>query len=460
MLGRRKLLVAASWVGVSLVGAGLVGSGLVGCGQKNNVDPGKDPARLAANEKEWKVGAYLSLSGAETQFGVDTKEGIDLAVEEINAKGGAKGKPIKVIYEDDKSKPEEATNKVTQLIDRDKVIALLGEVASQRSRLGGIVANKKKIPMITPSSTNPDVTKVGEFVFRVCFTDDVQGQMGAEFVVKTLGKKKVALLYASDDLYSSGLAKEFKAAAKKLGAEIVIEKSFLKSETNFTTYITELRDAKPEIIYAPIYYTAMVPIAKQAKAAGVPGDMFVGGDGWDAEELLKDAGDEMEGAYFTNHYAPDVPWPNSKAFVEKYRERYKREPSSVAAQGYDAAKLLADAIGRAKEGTPDAIRQAILETRGFQGATGTVNINAERNADKPIVIVRIKGKRFTYHSVVGPGAEAAGPAPSTSPSAQPSVAPTSSASTAPTSSASVAPSTTPSTTPSAAPTSSAAAGKK
>jgi branched-chain amino acid transport system substrate-binding protein len=386
MFGRRRFAVTMVAIAAAL-------ASVTGCEGKNGGTP--------ASANDWKVGAFLSLSGAETQFGTDTREGIELAFDEVNKAGGVKGKTVRALFEDDKTNPQEATNKVLQLIDRDKVVAVLGEVASSRSKAGGIVANKKKVPMISPSSTNPDVTKVGPFVFRVCFTDDVQGRMGAQFIVNTLGKKRVGLLFASDDLYSSGLAKEFRDEAKRLGAEVVGEKSFLKTETNFTTYITEIMSAKPDIIYAPIYYTAMIPIARQAKAAGVKGDMFVGGDGWDADALLNDAGDEMEGAFFTNHYAPDVPWPNSQAFVAKYKERYKRDPSSLAAQGYDAAKLLADAIGRAKEPvTPETIRDAIQDTRGFQGATGTINIDADRNADKPIVIVKIKGKKFTYHATV------------------------------------------------------------
>jgi branched-chain amino acid transport system substrate-binding protein len=386
MFGRRRWMLAVA----SLCALGTAALGFSGC----------NPDKKTPGQDVWKVGAYLSLSGAETQFGVDTKEGIELAFEEVNQAGGIKGKNVKILFEDDKTNPQEATNKVLQLIDRDKVVAILGEVSSSRSKAGGIVANKKKIPMITPSSTHPEVTQVGPFVFRVCFTDDMQGRMGAEFIVNKLGKKRIAQLFTSDDLYSSGLAHEFRQHVKRLGGEIVIEKSFLESETNFTTYITEIRDAKPDMIYAPIYYTAMVPVARQAKAAGVKGEMFVGGDGWDADTLLIDAGDELEGAYFTNHYAPDVPWPNSRQFVAKYKERFKREPTSAAAMGYDAAKVLADAIGRAKDDSPDAIRQAIQETTGFQGATGTISIDANRNADKPLVVVQIKGKKFTYHSTV------------------------------------------------------------
>jgi branched-chain amino acid transport system substrate-binding protein len=382
-----------------IAGAVALSALVLGCGKEEGSATSASP-KAAASDPAWKVGAYLSLSGAETAFGVDTKEGIDLAIDEVNKAGGVKGKPINVLYEDDQSKAEEATNKVLQLIDRDHVIALLGEVASSRSRAGGIIANKKKIPMITPSSTNPDVTKVGPFVFRACYTDDVQGKMGAQFVINTLGKKKVALFFASDELYSSGLAKKFLDEAKKLGAEIVIEKSFLKKEMNFTTYINEIKSASPEIIYAPLYYTSMTLIARQARAAGVAGSMFVGADAWDAEELLRDAGEEMEGAYFTNHYAPDAPWPSAQVFVAKYKERFNRTPTGLAAMGHDAAKLLVDAMDRAKEVTPEGIREAIQDTKGFQGAIGSITIDAERNADKPIVIVQIKGKKFTYHATV------------------------------------------------------------
>ena len=385
-----------------LLGAAVLGA--LGCdnkgsGASSGISP--DPAKpAAAHLTEWKVGAYLSLSGEDADFGVFTKDGIELAVDEVNKAGGVKGKPIKVLYEDDKSNGLEANNKVLQLIDRDKVVALLGEVTSARSKAGGIVANKKKIPMITPSATNPDVTKVGPFVFRVCFTDDKQGQAGADFIVDKLGKKRIGLLYATDDLYSSGLAEEVRKELKKRGSSFVAEKGFLKKETNFTTYLNELKDSKPDIIYAPIFYNQMALIARQGKALGLKGDMFAGGDGWDGPELLNDAGDELEGALFTNFYAPDVPWASAKEFRVNYNARFKHDPSSLAAMGYDAAKLLADAIGRAKEETPDAIRQAIQDTKDFQGATGAITIDAERNADKPVIVVQIKGKKFTYFSTV------------------------------------------------------------
>ncbi len=397
MLGRRRWIsaLAGALAATLAIGCGNGGgSGASGTGTGTGAAP-------AAADKEWKVGAFLSLSGPEAQFGIDTREGIELAVEEINAKGGGpKGKPMKVLFEDDKSTPQEANSKVLQLIDRDKVVAILGEVASGRTKPGAIVANKKKIPLITPSSTHPDITKIGPFVFRVCFVDDFQGQAGAQFVVSTLGKKRLAVLFASDVLYSTGLTKEFKDEAKRLGAEVVVEKGFLANETNFTTYINEIKDAKPDAIYAPVYYNHMAPIAKQAKAAGVSADMFVGGDGWDgmpAEDLAL-----MEGAYLTSHYAPDDPSPRVQDFLKRYKAKFNREPTALAANGYDAAGVLADSISRAKTDTPEGIRDAIAETKDYPGVTGNTTIDPDRNAKKQIVVVQIKGGKHTFKAVVAP----------------------------------------------------------
>lgn len=381
MLTRRLFTVALTTLAITTLGL----SGAAGCGKKSD---------------EIQVGAFLSLSGSDSTFGTDTRDGIELAVEEVNAAGGVKGKKVKVLYEDDKSTTQEASQKVRQLIDRDKVVAILGEVASSRSLAGGLIANTSHVPMVTPSSTAVEVTQGREWVFRTCFTDDQQGKVAARFVYNELKKKKVGVFYAAQDTYSSGLARSFRDEIKKLGGEIAIDKGYQKGETNYTTYLNELKAANPEIIFVPNYYNEMVQIARQAKQAGIPGSMFVGGDGWDSANLIEGAGAELEGAYFTNHYAPDVPWPNSKKFLASFQGKYKHEPSSLSAQGYDATRLLFDAVGRATEVTPDAIRKALSETKDFQGATGTMTMDKDRNANKPIVIVKITNKKFTYASQV------------------------------------------------------------
>jgi len=365
-------------VGVSLA-AGLL---LVGC-EKD------DP-------NEIKVGAYLSLSGADSTFGTDTREGIELAVEETNAGGGVRGKRIRVIYEDDKSNTYEAVQKVRQLIDRNKVVAILGEVASSRSLAAGLIANTSHVPMVTPSSTAVEVTRNRKWVFRTCFTDDQQGAVAARFITNDLKKKKIGLFFAAQDSYSSGLARAFRTEIRKLGGEIVVDKGYQKGETNFRTYLSELKAANPEVVFVPNYYNEMVLIARQAKEIGIPGSMFVGGDGWDSSNLVDGAGAELEGAHFTNHYAPDVPWENSKKFVTAFTAKYKHLPTSLTAQGYDSAKLLFDAIERATEPTPAAIRDALEATKDFKGATGTMTMDKDHNANKPIVVVRIEDKKFLY----------------------------------------------------------------
>lgn len=378
------------FLGVALA-AGLL---TVACSQGCNKSGKGDIAGEGSNEIV--IGAYLSLSGSDSTFGTDTRDGVDLALEEQTAAGGIKGKKVKVLYEDDKSNPNEASNKVRQLIDRDHAVAILGEVASSRSLAGGLICNTKKVPMVTPSSTAVEVTKDREYVFRVCFTDDQQGDVAARFVKETLKKNNVGLFYVAQDTYSSGLAKSFKDSFTKIGGTIVAEKGYQKGDTNFTTYLGDLKAKNPEVIFAPVYYNDMVQIARQAKQAGIPGSMFVGGDGWDSANLIDGAGDELEGAYFTNHYAPDVPWENSQKFVAAYRAKYKHDPTSLAAQGYDAAKLLFDAIGRATEPKPEAIKIALAATTGFKGATGTLTIDKNHNANKPIVVVQVKGKKFVY----------------------------------------------------------------
>jgi branched-chain amino acid transport system substrate-binding protein len=343
-----------------------------------------------------RVGAYLSLSGPDATFGADTREGVALAIEEANAAGGAHGRRVEVLYEDDKSSAQEATQKVHQLVDRDKVVALLGEAASSRSLAGGLIANTSRVPMISPSSTAVEVTRGREWVFRTCFTDDQQGRAAAEYARGPLGKSRAAILYAAQDTYSSGLAKSFRDAFVAAGGAVVLDKGYPKGETTFRTFLGEVRAAHPDLVYVPNYYGEMVLVARHARELGMPGATFLGGDGWDSTILLEGAGQELEGALFTNHYAPDVPWPSAKAFLAAFRAKYKHDPAGGSAQGYDAALLLVDAMRRAPEPTPAAIREALAGTRDFAGATGTLTMTPERNPKKPVVVVQIKDRAFRY----------------------------------------------------------------
>lgn len=365
------------------------------------------PAPPAPGAGRWKVGAYLSLSGEDAAFGAEAREGIELAVQELNAGGGPKRREVEVVFADDRSNPGATTERVHELIEQQKVVALLGEVSSARSRAGALVAGKLGVPMITPTATHPEVTRVGPFVFRACIDDDAQGRAAARFAVGEAKNKRVGLLFGSDDRYSSGLARAFREEVPRLGGTLVAEQSFLKREADVSRQLAEIRRAGPDLIFVPTYYTLVAPLARQAKAAGLRADQLVGSDGWSSEGLLGDAGDELEGARFVDHWVSDAPWPASRAFVERYASRFHHPPSAIAALGYDAAKLLGDALARAREDTPGGVGRALQETRGFAGATGSLSMGEHGEPDKEVVVVRIAGRRFRYHATVRPRSAAA-----------------------------------------------------
>ena len=343
-----------------------------------------------------RVGAYLSLSGADSTFGTDTREGIELALEQVNAAGGVKGHKVTVLYEDDKSSAQEASNKVRELIDRDGVVALLGEVASSRSMSGGLIANTKHVPMVTPSSTANEVTRDRAYVFRTCFTNTQHGDAAARYAHDQMKSHAAAILYVAQDNYSSGLAQTFRDSFKRQGGTIAIEKGYQKGETNFTTYLSDVKAAAPDVVFVPVYYADMVQIARQAKPVGLASSLFVGGDAWDSADLLEGAGAELEGAHFVDHFAPDVPSPSAQAFLTAFRAKFGHEPGSLTAQGYDGAGLLFDAMSRAKGTSADAIKDALAATKNYAGATGALTIDANHDAIKPVVVVAIQAKKFVY----------------------------------------------------------------
>jgi len=354
-----------------------------------------------------KVGEFASLTGKEATFGTSSHEGTLLAVEELNAAGGVLGKKIDLITEDDLSKAGEAATVVNKLIARDGVVAILGEVASSRSLEAAPICQQNKIPMISPSSTNPKVTETGDFVFRVCFIDPFQGTVMANFAAKTLKAKKVAIFTDVKSDYSKGLAKYFKEGFLASGGQVVAELDFNGGDKDFKAQLTAIKTANPDAVFIPGYYTDAALICIQAKQLGLNVPLF-GGDGWESEDLIKIGKDAVEGHYFSTHYHPDVSSPKSKAFVEAYKKRFKnsdgtpKAPDAMAALGYDSAMILADAIKRA--GTTDGpkVRDALAATKDFDGVTGKTTINDKRDATKSAVILQVKGGQFKYMETISP----------------------------------------------------------
>jgi branched-chain amino acid transport system substrate-binding protein len=340
------------------------------------------------------IGHFASMTGAQATFGISTDQAIRLAIEEKNAKGGIKGRKIRLETIDDAGKQSEAVTAVTRLINDHKAVAILGEVASSLSLAAGPVAQKAKIPMISPSSTNPDVTDVGDYVFRVCFLDDFQGWVGAKFAKENLKATKAAILYDQAQAYSSGLADYFEKAFKETGGTVVTKQAYTGGNYEISSQLQSIKGAGAEVIYLPGYYSDAGTIIRKARESGITAP-FLGGDGWDSEELPKIAGDAINGNYFSNHYAPEEDRPEVKNFVEKYKAKFGSTADGLAALGYDAALVLFDALERAPTTGGKDLRDALAGTKNFTGVTGTFSIDENRNAMKSAVIVEYKGGKQT-----------------------------------------------------------------
>jgi branched-chain amino acid transport system substrate-binding protein len=347
------------------------------------------------------VGYYGDLSGRTSSFGQSTKNGVEMAADEINKAGGVNGRQIQIITEDDQGEPNKAATVVTKLINQDKVVALLGEVASSNTLAAAPKAQEAKVPMITPSSTNPAVTEVGDYIFRVCFIDPFQGEVMAKFAAQNLKAKRAAILYDFNADYSRGLYQFFKRSFTALGGEIVSEQSYTQGDRDFSGQLTQIRGANPDVIYVPGYYGEVGVIANQTKQLGIKAPLL-GGDGWDAPQLWELGGAALDGDYISNHYSVDDPSPAIQKFVADYRERFKILPDALAALGYDSMKVLADAIRRA-EGTNNVkLRDAIAQTKNFPGVTGAITIDSGRNAVKPAVVLKLKDLKFVYETTIYP----------------------------------------------------------
>ncbi len=360
------------------------------------------------------IGEYGSLTGDKSTFGHSTDNGVELAVKGINAAGGVNGHPLAVDVQDDAGTPDGASSVVKKIITSDKPTAVIGEVASTLSIQAAPVCNAAKVPMISPSSTNPTVTQLGPYVFRVCFIDPFQGTAAAKFALGTLHAKKAAILTDAGNDYSIGLTKFFTQSFTQGGGQVVLSQNYGKDDVDFTSQLTQIKADAPDVLYVPGYYGQVGPIAKQARKVGlmVP---LLGGDGWDSPKLVEGAGgpgQALEGSYFTNHSSMSNPDPTIQKFVSAYKTAYGgQQPDSLAALGYDSIGVLTDAIKRA--GAPAdgdyaslayhaKLRDAIAATKGYKGITGTITIGPDRDAVKPAVVLQIHGADYKYVSTVNP----------------------------------------------------------
>ncbi len=347
------------------------------------------------------VGEYASLTGLTASFGTASHNGTVLVVEKANASGGVLGKKINLITEDDQSKPGEAATAVRKLISRDQVAALLGEIASSRTLEAAPIAQQSKIPLISPGSTNLKVTQIGDYIFRVCFIDPFQGEVMAKFTLNTLKKTKVAVLIDVRQDYSVGLAAAYKDYFTKHGGTIVAEQSYSSGDQDFKAQLTSIKSSNPEAIFVPGYYNEVGLIARQSHELGITVPLM-GGDGWDSPTLTQIGGPAIEGDYFSNHFSTDDTSPIVQGFVKDYRARFNKDPDAMAALGYDGAGVLLDAMKRAGSTDPQKLRDAIAATKDYQGVTGNITINEQRNATKSAKVLTIKDGKFHFVETIAP----------------------------------------------------------
>jgi branched-chain amino acid transport system substrate-binding protein len=373
----------------------------IACKQEDK--KGGGGAEAQGSSGEIVIGEVGSMTGPQATFGTSSDRGIQLAVKEVNAASGIKGKKVRVIALDDEGKPEEAATAVTRLISSEHVTAVLGEVASTISKFMAPKCQQAKVPMVTPSSTNETVTQIGDYIFRACFIDSFQGYVMAKFAHDNLKLQRVAILKDVRNDYSVGLAKVFEQNFTKMGGKIVDNESFSNGDVDFKAQLTNIKGAQPDGIYVPGYYTDVGLISRQARETGLTVPLL-GGDGWDSEKLYEIGGDALVGSYFSNHYSVDDPNKRVQEFVAKFKSEYAGQlPDSLAAQAYDAAGMLFQAMKTAKDLSGPAIRDALAATKNYPGVTGDITMDKNRNPVKPAVVLKIaKGGHYDFAARIQP----------------------------------------------------------
>ena len=378
-----------------VLAAAMMLTAMVGCGNGNTQDGG-NANNAGATGDTIKIGGLAPLTGDVSVYGVAVDNGVKMAVEEINADGGVLGKQIEYIVYDEKGDATEAVNAYNKLVQSDNVVAIVGDVTSKPTLAVAQQAAKDKIPLITASGTAENITQAGENIFRACFIDPFQGELMASYASKKLEKKTAAIIYNISDDYSKGLYEAFEAVAGDLGIEVVQVEGYGKGTVDFKAQLTNIKSKNPDVIFLPVYYQDVALIAVQAKELGIEAQ-FLGADGWDGVigQVDESNMDAVNGAYFCSQYSAQSDDPNLQAFLSKYKETYGMDASQFAVLGYDAMKMLAQAISEAGSTDSAAITSAMAAI-DFTGLTGHMTFDENRNPVKSAAITQIDNGEYKF----------------------------------------------------------------
>jgi len=359
-------------------------------------------AAIAAAPEPIKLGEFGPFTGKEGSAGQLSHRGVQMAIDEINARGGLLGRPVVVVHEDTQSKPGESATIAKKLVSREKVVAILSIGTSSECLEAAPIAQAAHIPLVASQATATEVTEKRDYIFRTCFIDPFQGAVLAKFSIANLNVRRVAVLTSVSSSYSVGLSKIFRARLTALGGQIVADQKYSEGDKDFRAQLTAIKAARPDLIAATGNYTEAALICKQARELGLTIPLL-GGDSWEAPELVEIGGPAVEGTYYSTHFTPESRSPEVQAFVRKYAARFKGEhPDGTAPLAYDATMVVADAITRA--GTTDGpkLRDALAATKNFPGITGLITIDAQRNASKSAVMITIKNGKPAYVETIAP----------------------------------------------------------
>jgi branched-chain amino acid transport system substrate-binding protein len=354
----------------------------------------------AAKKSPIRIGVMLSMTGAGAAYGQMEWIGINLARKMVSR---VLGRPIKLFLVDTKSEKIEAANAANRLIKKNKVVAIIGPTISSTSLAAAPIAEKARIPVVSPSATNPLVTQNRKYIFRTCFIDPFQGIVAARYAKQYLGKKRAAIIIDIAQDYSVGLAKFFEAEFKRLGGKVVAKAFCQSGDQDFNAQLSTIIPKKPDILYLPNYYTEDALIAIQARQLKlmVP---ILSGDGAQAMDLINIGKKAVEGFMLTGHFHPkSAATATAKRFIALFKKNYPGKTlTAFHALGADAFLVLIDAIKRARSTDPVKIRAALAATRRFEGVTGIISIDKSGNAVKSAVILQVQKGRFVYKSTVTP----------------------------------------------------------
>lgn len=355
--------------------------------------------------KDIKIGLNAELTGGIPVVGQSCRNAATMAVEEINQAGGLEvaGTKYKVtlIVEDNEDKAESAAAAAQKLINQDRVLAMVGPNASRNAIPAAAVAENAKVPMVTPWSTNPKTTEGKRYVFRACFIDDFQGQVAAKFALEKLGAKKAAVLFDVASEYNKGIAEIFKKSFESEGGQVVAFETYTTGDKDFSSQLTKIKEANPDVLFLPNYYSEVPLQVEQARKLGYKGQI-IGSDSWGSPEIIKLGGQNMEGLFFSTHYAPDIATPTAQKFIKAHQEKYQSTPDDVAALTYDALGILFQAIKTAGKIDREAVREALAQITRYEGVTGTMQFKGTGDPIKSAVIIKIENGKFNYFASVSP----------------------------------------------------------